>query len=128
MRTVHLCFLICGLLPIALGYRILGVFPVPLKSHYYLGRALMQGLVDRDNEVTVISPFKEKNPIKNYNEIFIENSYERFRNGKVQMKFDYLFIFLYKIFQIFWFFGFRIFQILYVLQSIKFCGYNFGIV
>lgn len=79
MRIFQLCVVICSLLPIVFGYRILGVYPTPLKSHYYVGQRLMQGLAERGHEVTVMSPFKEKKRIKNYNEIFIDNSYDWFR-------------------------------------------------
>lgn len=68
MRIVHFCFGICALLPIVFEYRILGVFPVPSKSHYYVGEALMQGLAERGHEVTLISPFQSSNPINNNNE------------------------------------------------------------
>lgn len=89
MRIVHLCFAICALYPVAFGYRVLGVFPIPMKSHYYVGRGLMQGLAERGHEVTVISPFKEKKPIKNYNEIFIDNSYDLFCECEFQTRIDY---------------------------------------
>lgn len=92
MRIVYLCFAICALLPVAFGYRILGVFPIPSKSHYYVGQALMQGLAEHGNDVTVISPFKEKKPIKNYNEIFIENSYDWFRECEFQTSIDHFII------------------------------------
>lgn len=83
---LHFCFVVCALSPIAFGYRILGVFPIPSKSHYYVGQALMQGLVERGHEVTVISPFKVKHKIKNYSEVFIENSYDLFRKCEFQSK------------------------------------------
>lgn len=88
MKTVHFCILICSLLPVALGYRILGVFAIPVKSHYYVGQALMQGLAERGHEVTVISPFAAKNPIKNYNEVFLENVYDLYRQCEFHSKID----------------------------------------
>ncbi|XP_063921359.1 UDP-glycosyltransferase UGT5-like isoform X1 [Zophobas morio] len=44
--------------------KILGVFPMPTSSHYILGSALMKGLAEHGHDVTVISPFVEKNPPK----------------------------------------------------------------
>lgn len=65
------------------GYRFLGVLPVPSKSHYYIGHNLLKGLALEGHDVTVISPFKEKKPIKNYNEVFLEHSWVNSRESKV---------------------------------------------
>nr|QIK00369.1 UDP-glycosyltransferase [Xylotrechus quadripes] len=45
--------------------RILGVFPMPAPSHYFLGSALMKGLAEAGHDVTMISPFPVKDPPKN---------------------------------------------------------------
>ncbi|RZC41856.1 UDPGT and/or Glyco tran 28 C domain containing protein [Asbolus verrucosus] len=47
------------------GAKILGIFPVAAPSHYILGNSLMRGLAERGHDVTIISPFVEKNPPKN---------------------------------------------------------------
>lgn len=52
-----------------LCYKILGVFPTPAPSHYNVGKSLMKGLAAAGHDVTIASPFKEKNPIKNYREV-----------------------------------------------------------
>lgn len=41
------------------SYRILGVFPVPTRSHYFLGSALMKALAEVGHDVTIIAPFKD---------------------------------------------------------------------
>lgn len=41
------------------NYRILGVFPVPGRSHYFLGSRLMKGLALAGHDVTIIAPFKD---------------------------------------------------------------------
>lgn len=64
------------------GYKIVGIFPAPSKSHYYIGHALMKGLAAQGHEVTVISPFQEKKPIKNYKEVFLEHSWDMSRQGQ----------------------------------------------
>lgn len=52
------------------SYKILGFFPIPLKSHYFVGHSLMKGLADAGHDVTFISPFQETKPkLKNFNEI-----------------------------------------------------------
>ncbi|CAH0545936.1 unnamed protein product [Brassicogethes aeneus] len=51
---------------------ILGVFPMPAHSHYTLGITLMKELVSRGHEVTFISAFQEKTPIKNLREVSLD--------------------------------------------------------
>lgn len=67
----------------AFGYRFLGVLPIPSKSHYYIGHNLLKGLAEEGHDVTVISPFKEKKPIKNYKEVFLEHSWIESRKGNL---------------------------------------------
>lgn len=72
-------------------YKILGVFPCPSKSHYHLGHALMKGLADDGHEVTIVSPYSQKEPIKNYKEILLENSvaeFEKCRLDKIALHFN----------------------------------------
>lgn len=52
--------------------RILGIFPVAAYSHYALGSALMKALAEKGHEVSIITPFREKNPPKNYREIYLD--------------------------------------------------------
>lgn len=63
------------------AYKILGVFPMVARSHYIVGNALMKGLADAGHEVTIISPFQEKNPIKNYKEVYLEGLKEQLFSG-----------------------------------------------
>ncbi|KAF2886726.1 hypothetical protein ILUMI_19446 [Ignelater luminosus] len=51
------------------GVRILGVFPGATHSHFILGHTLMKELASRGHEVTVISAFPQKTPIKNYKDV-----------------------------------------------------------
>lgn len=82
MEKILIVFvLICAFLHIASGYRILAIATVPSKSHYYITHALMKGLAEEGHDVTVISPFKVKNPIRNYKEIYLENSVNSIREG-----------------------------------------------
>jgi hypothetical protein len=57
------------------GARILGIFPMPAKSHMTVHSALMKELARRGHEVTVFSPFPEKSPIPNYTDIQFKLSY-----------------------------------------------------
>ncbi|KAG5883245.1 hypothetical protein JTB14_000034 [Gonioctena quinquepunctata] len=60
------------------GARILGVFPIPARSHYIVDSALMRGLAEAGHDVTLISPFSEKVPPKNgsWREIILEGVFE----------------------------------------------------
>lgn len=61
-----------------LSYKILGIFPTVAPSHYNVGKALMKGLAAAGHDVTIVSPFKEKNQIKNYREVVVR----KIRDGK----------------------------------------------
>jgi glucuronosyltransferase len=51
------------------GAKILGLFPLPSKSHFAVSSALIKELANRGHQVTVYSPFPEKSPIPNYTNI-----------------------------------------------------------
>ncbi|XP_065368553.1 uncharacterized protein LOC135961001 [Calliphora vicina] len=51
------------------SYKFLGVLHFSSKSHFIVGSALMRGLVEKGHEVTVISPFPLKKPLKNYHDV-----------------------------------------------------------
>ncbi|KAL3270167.1 hypothetical protein HHI36_009224 [Cryptolaemus montrouzieri] len=51
--------------------RILGIFHLPGKSHYAAGNTMMKILAERGHDVTLISPFKEKNPPKNFRDVVL---------------------------------------------------------
>lgn len=57
------------------GANILGVFPMPAKSHMTVHSALMKELARRGHNVTVFSPFPEKFPIQNFTDIEFKLSY-----------------------------------------------------
>lgn len=82
--------LLCFLYQKVSSYRILAVLPAPSKSHTYIGQSLMKGLAENGHEVFVISPFKEKNPIENYTEVFLENSWIESRKSNILKSRTYL--------------------------------------
>lgn len=59
------------------AYKILGVFPFAAHSHYALGSRLMKALAEKGHDVTIITPYREKNPPKNYREIFLSGFVEK---------------------------------------------------
>lgn len=51
------------------SYKILGIFHTHSKSHYIAGGALMKGLAEKGHDVTVISPFPQDKPLKNFQDV-----------------------------------------------------------
>ncbi|XP_074039733.1 UDP-glycosyltransferase UGT5 [Leptinotarsa decemlineata] len=64
MKTIHYIIFLHAM---CLGntYKILVMFPVPSPSHFILGSALARGLVNAGHDVTIVSPYKDKNPTEN---------------------------------------------------------------
>ncbi|XP_031625529.1 UDP-glucuronosyltransferase 2C1-like [Contarinia nasturtii] len=88
MKVFQVSLMLCFLYQNGISYKILGILPVPSKSHYYIGHSLLKGLALEGHDVTVMSPFKEEKPIKNYKEVLIENVVENWR--KVMAKHNFL--------------------------------------
>lgn len=63
--------------------KILAVFPVASKSHYAIGEATMRALNEAGHEVTMISVFAPKKPIKNYRQIKIDDVMETMAKGEL---------------------------------------------
>lgn len=69
------------------SYRILGIFHTVSPSHYFVGSALMKGLAADGHNVTIISPFKEKKPIPNYTEVYLDGTFDKITNSKLHFIF-----------------------------------------
>jgi hypothetical protein len=63
------------------GAKILGIFPLPGKSHFIVSSVLLKELANRGHQVTVFSPFPEKSPITNYTNIDITLRRDDFLNS-----------------------------------------------
>lgn len=83
---LNIVFLLCFWCQNVLAYTILGVALLPSKSHYYIGHSLFKSLAEEGHSLTVITPFLEKTPIKNYKEIFLENSLEEFQKSNTSLQ------------------------------------------
>ncbi|XP_023025419.2 UDP-glucosyltransferase 2 [Leptinotarsa decemlineata] len=64
--------IVCSILSVIHGARILGVFPYCVHSHFSLGFRLMKELADKGHEVTFINSFPQKVPIRNLRDISVE--------------------------------------------------------
>ncbi|XP_050501766.1 UDP-glycosyltransferase UGT5-like [Diabrotica virgifera virgifera] len=53
------------------NYNVLIISPMVSSSHFYLGNALGRGLVEAGHQVTVVSPYEDKNPLKGYKDVVL---------------------------------------------------------
>ncbi|CAG9854539.1 unnamed protein product [Phyllotreta striolata] len=63
-------------------YKILVVFPLPSKSHYFLGNAIGRGLANAGHDVTVVAAFEDKSAPKNYRSVVLDDLGEPFAGGQ----------------------------------------------
>lgn len=72
------------------GYKVLGILPFGSASHFKIGHSIVDALREAGNEVTVISPYPLKKPVKNYRDISIADALEKFNEGETsdQSKLD----------------------------------------
>ncbi|XP_071054635.1 UDP-glucosyltransferase 2-like [Onthophagus taurus] len=73
-HNITFVFFISLLVSTTNSYKILGLFPLPIKSHFIFFEAILKGLVERGHEVYVVSHFPQKNPTARYNDINISGS------------------------------------------------------
>lgn len=66
---MKLVLVIIFLISVADSAKILGIFPVPSKSHYILGSALMKALAKKGHNVTFVNPYSTNKPMQNLREI-----------------------------------------------------------
>ncbi|XP_065216819.1 UDP-glucosyltransferase 2-like isoform X1 [Planococcus citri] len=56
-------------IPPSIGFKILGIFTLPAKSHFTFNNAIMKNLIDSGHEVTIFTPFPELASAENYSSI-----------------------------------------------------------
>ena len=61
--------------------RILGIFPLPGKSHFIMCESLMRGLAAKGHQVDVYSHFPLKKPVPNYNDYSLAGSLPQLQNN-----------------------------------------------
>lgn len=62
--------------------RIFSVLSFGSHSHFTLGSSILRALHDANHSITVVSPFPNKIPMKNYREISTADILEKFKKGK----------------------------------------------
>lgn len=68
-QTGFLALLLFCLLSCVSAYNYLVVLHTAARSHYHVGSALAKGLAAAGHQVTIISPFELKKPIKNIKDV-----------------------------------------------------------
>lgn len=71
MNLVFVFVLLIGTLTCIEGAKILGIFPIPSYSHYQMGDRILKELARKEHEVTVITPYTEKIPVKNFKTVVL---------------------------------------------------------
>lgn len=99
MKQNIIFFILFGILQILSptnGLKILGLFPHPGHSHFFVFQPVMRALADAGHDVTIVSHFPEKNPPKNYKDLPLTGIHEL--TSGIDLKVRFLaFIYLYGI-------------------------------
>lgn len=67
------------------GLKIFGVFPLGSKSHFSIGKSIVDALHDAKHDITVLSPFPLKKPKERYRDIDLSPVKEKFEKGRIDM-------------------------------------------
>ncbi|XP_047366103.1 uncharacterized protein LOC124955559 [Vespa velutina] len=80
---ILLCIISCMSLCLTLsqGYRILGIFPYKVKSHFIMFESLMKGLAKKGHQVDAIGPFPLKKSFVNYTDLVVISQEINFVNN-----------------------------------------------
>lgn len=70
-------------LSIANSYKILGIFPFGSKSHFTIGNAVMNSLLDAGHQITMVSPFPRTVTTANWRDISLMT--ERNEGDKIRI-------------------------------------------
>jgi len=82
---VVLFFAFFLLLGVVESYKILGVFPMPSKSHYILASSSMKHLLANGHEVTLVSGYMDKNKHPKMTEVILDGLVESFKKKTSNM-------------------------------------------
>lgn len=64
------------------GFKVLGILPFGSNSHFAIGSAILKNLHKAGHEVTVISPYPQKKPLKNYRDVSTADFLEKQKKGE----------------------------------------------
>ena len=63
------------------GYKILGLFPLNIKSHFLMFESVMKGLAKRGHQVVVVSHFPLEESLNNYTDLSLKGSTHSWTNS-----------------------------------------------
>ena len=63
------------------GYKILGLFPLNVKSHFLMFESVMKGLAKRGHQVVVVSHFPLEKSLNNYTDLSLKGSTHSWTNN-----------------------------------------------
>lgn len=83
--TANLLFSLIAfsILPSSICLKIFAVLSFGSHSHFTLGNSILETLHEANYEITVVTPFLRKVPMKNFREISTADTLEKFKNGKM---------------------------------------------
>lgn len=82
MKLLYVFAVFSSIVTLIQGFKVLGILPFGSKSHFAIGHSIVESLLNAGHSVTVISPYPQKKPIKNYTDIDVSPMLEAFKNGK----------------------------------------------
>lgn len=78
--VMHVIAVVLLALPtLSYGFKVFSLIPFPSKSHFAIGRSIIDSLIEAGHEVTVMSPYPQKLPVDNYTDIDVSSFLD---NGK----------------------------------------------
>lgn len=75
-HIAFICFIFLNFAANCGGYKYLGLFPFPVKSHFLWIEHFLEALLSRGHELTILTSFKMKNSHPNLTEILIEPGFD----------------------------------------------------
>ena len=81
MKTTGLIFFLALTINAVYGFKVLAFLPFFAASHNKIGSSIARSLAEAGHDVTVLSCFPQKTPIKNYRDISTADFLESFFKG-----------------------------------------------
>lgn len=82
MKSIYVLIALFAHLSFIEGYKVLGILPFMSNSHFAIGNSILKTLHKAGNEVTVISPYPQKTPLKNFTDISLADILEQYKEGR----------------------------------------------
>lgn len=93
MKTFYFLLALIAQFTFIEGFKVLGILPFMSNSHFAIGESIVKTLHKAGHEVTVISPYPQKNVLKNFTDISTAEVLKKQMDGKniiFKIKTDYL--------------------------------------